>query len=103
MGTNGNIAELVQLIFEAETQPPIAGIAVCSSDADAPEGRVPLAVLARICKAFHEPALDLLWRYPESLVPLFLCMPPHVWRFDKWNPPIWRQPFFDDIKMAGTY
>ncbi|KAJ6459499.1 hypothetical protein DFH09DRAFT_1348948 [Mycena vulgaris] len=89
MGTNGNIAELVQLIFEAETGHSVDEIGLkprpssitthcwrrgVLKRADAPEPS--LAVLARMCKAFHEPSLALLWRYLKSLVPLFSCMPP---------------------------
>ncbi|KAJ6473318.1 hypothetical protein DFH09DRAFT_470419 [Mycena vulgaris] len=54
-------------------------------DMDAPES--PLVVLARTCQAFHEPAPDILWWNLESLVPLFACMPPDVWKVENWNPP----------------
>ena len=34
-----------------------------------------LAALARTCRAFKEPALDLLWRELNDLSPLVLCLP----------------------------
>lgn len=38
-------------------------------------GRKSLARLARTCKAFKEPALDLLWRDLDSFVPLVTLFP----------------------------
>ncbi|KIK21397.1 hypothetical protein PISMIDRAFT_681317 [Pisolithus microcarpus 441] len=35
--------------------------------------------LARTCKAFKDPALDVLWRTQSSLSPLILCLPDHLW------------------------
>lgn len=38
-------------------------------------GRKSLARLARTCKAFKEPALDMLWRDLDSFVPLLTLFP----------------------------
>jgi hypothetical protein len=43
-----------------------------------PSGRKSLARLARTCKAFKEPALNLLWRDLWSVVPLVGLFPPHL-------------------------
>lgn len=42
---------------------------------DSPNGRRSLARLARTCKAFKEPALNVLWRDLDSLVPLLSLLP----------------------------
>ncbi|KAJ7643112.1 hypothetical protein DFH06DRAFT_602450 [Mycena polygramma] len=41
-------------------------------------GDTALARLAVVCRRFHHPALDLLWRQQYSLVPLLKCLP-GVW------------------------
>ncbi|KAJ6533966.1 hypothetical protein DFH09DRAFT_932442, partial [Mycena vulgaris] len=46
-----------------------------------------LSALARTCRAFQDPALDILWRNQESLVPLLSCIP-----FDAW-----------DVKKSSNY
>ncbi|KIK21387.1 hypothetical protein PISMIDRAFT_78034, partial [Pisolithus microcarpus 441] len=38
-----------------------------------------VARLARTCKAFKAPALDVLWRTQSSLSPLIMCLPNHLW------------------------
>lgn len=42
---------------------------------DSPNGRRSLARLARTCKAFKDPALNMLWRDLDSLVPLLSLFP----------------------------
>ncbi|KAH8099394.1 hypothetical protein BXZ70DRAFT_1000914 [Cristinia sonorae] len=42
---------------------------------DSPNGRRSLARLARTCKAFKEPALNVLWRDLDSFVPLLSLFP----------------------------
>ncbi|KAF7333422.1 hypothetical protein MVEN_02358000 [Mycena venus] len=37
------------------------------------------AALARTCKAFHNPALDVLWRKQDTLTRLLKCLPSHLW------------------------
>ncbi|KAF9467018.1 hypothetical protein BDZ94DRAFT_1250325 [Collybia nuda] len=39
------------------------------------KGSKNLAALARACKTFSEPALDLLWEFQPSLAPLVRCLP----------------------------
>jgi hypothetical protein len=34
-----------------------------------------LEALARTCKAFHEPAMDLLWADLDGITPLLGCVP----------------------------
>ena len=41
-----------------------------------------LAKLARTCRMFSEPSLDLLWRAQGSLIPLLRTMPADLWRVD---------------------
>ena len=38
-----------------------------------------LASLARTCKAFHDPALDLLWIDQHSFITLLKLMPSDLW------------------------
>jgi hypothetical protein len=42
---------------------------------ESPGGKRSLARLARTCKAFKEPALDVLWRDLDSFVPLLTLLP----------------------------
>ena len=37
-----------------------------------------LATLARTCKAFKEPALDMIWAELDDLTPLVRCLPSEV-------------------------
>ncbi|KAJ7175026.1 hypothetical protein C8R43DRAFT_596977 [Mycena crocata] len=41
-----------------------------------------LAALARTCKTFQDPALDLLWSRQESLTPALLCLPDDLLLWD---------------------
>ncbi|KAF8841130.1 hypothetical protein BDN67DRAFT_967624 [Paxillus ammoniavirescens] len=41
-------------------------------------GRPDLARLARTCRSFSEPALDVLWRDQSSLLPLVMCFPQRI-------------------------
>ncbi|KAG1725942.1 hypothetical protein EDB19DRAFT_252415 [Suillus lakei] len=45
-----------------------------SSTGQRPSSWTSLASLAATCKAFHEPAMDLLWAKVDSLVPLLGCV-----------------------------
>ena len=40
-----------------------------------PKGRKVLSALARTCKTFKEPALDILWSELSNLGPLVRCLP----------------------------
>lgn len=46
--------------------------------ADAPGGRRTVSRLARTCKSFCEPALNVLWRELDSLVPVIGLFPSHT-------------------------
>lgn len=39
----------------------------------------PLAHLARTCRLFREPALDILWRELDDVSPLMKCLPSNLW------------------------
>jgi len=45
-------------------------------------GPTDIAVLATTCRAFHEPALYLLWRSLPSLVPLVKCLPSDAYEIE---------------------
>ncbi|KAJ6483516.1 hypothetical protein C8R47DRAFT_1132468 [Mycena vitilis] len=72
------IPEVVALIFR-ETVPHIERESRFMLDS---RTSARLATLARTCKAFSSPALDLLWRNQRSLLPLLRCMPDGVWDKD---------------------
>ncbi|KIJ06202.1 hypothetical protein PAXINDRAFT_92362 [Paxillus involutus ATCC 200175] len=42
-----------------------------------------LARLARTCRSFHEPAIDLLWYEQPSLLPLVMCFPREILDFSE--------------------
>ncbi|KIK21402.1 hypothetical protein PISMIDRAFT_681337 [Pisolithus microcarpus 441] len=68
------ITEILHLIFgylvdEKVTNTNVAG-AIRHKD---------IAGLARTCKAFMDPALDILWRTQSSLSPLIMCLPAQFW------------------------
>ncbi|KAJ7652852.1 hypothetical protein DFH06DRAFT_1330940 [Mycena polygramma] len=44
-----------------------------------PESKGTLARLARVCRVFQRPALDVLWREQEDLTNLLACMPADLW------------------------
>ncbi|KAJ7622911.1 hypothetical protein DFH06DRAFT_1104944 [Mycena polygramma] len=64
------IPELVALIF-AELQCPYPHENLSHRD---------LAALARTCKTFQEPALDLLWREQTTLANVLRCLPSYLWQ-----------------------
>ena len=39
-----------------------------------------IARLARTCKSFMEPALDILWRTQGAVSPLVMCLPFDLWK-----------------------
>lgn len=47
---------------------------------DVPGGRRALSKLGRTCKAFFEPAMNVLWKDLDSLVPLIGLFPSHLLR-----------------------
>lgn len=68
------IAEILHIILE---KIPIYGYG----------SRHNLLSLAFVSKAFHEPALDLLWELQDSLSPLIKTFPADVWK-EEGNPSI---------------
>lgn len=44
-------------------------------DQNTPQARSALYALARACKTFHEPAIDVLWHTQTSLAPILSCVP----------------------------
>lgn len=46
---------------------------------DNKDGKTTLLHLALVCKTFHEPALDALWVFQRSLLPLLKTFPADVW------------------------
>ncbi|KAF8066940.1 hypothetical protein FPV67DRAFT_1416743 [Lyophyllum atratum] len=51
-----------------------------------------LAVLARTCRLFYEPALDRIWMNLDGIVPLIKCMPSDLWKL---APSVCRRPRID--------
>lgn len=47
---------------------------------DSPGGKRSLSRIARTCKAFCEPALDMLWKELDSLLPLLSQFPNHLFK-----------------------
>ena len=47
---------------------------------DTPNGRRSVARLARTCKALSEPALDLLWKELDSMIPLLGLFPSQLFK-----------------------
>ncbi|KAJ7753609.1 hypothetical protein DFH07DRAFT_823853 [Mycena maculata] len=77
------IPEIVDLIF-AELRTPRQGN----------EGK-DFATLARTCKAFQDPALNLLWSEQHTLDNLLRTLPPHLWT-EKRHP-----GFSDNLRLTG--
>ncbi|KAF7329277.1 hypothetical protein MKEN_00188600 [Mycena kentingensis (nom. inval.)] len=48
-------------------------------------GRRTVARLARTCKTFEQPALDVLWRFQRTLDNILKCLPPSVWEMRQGN------------------
>ncbi|KAJ7471651.1 hypothetical protein B0H11DRAFT_2283037 [Mycena galericulata] len=45
-----------------------------------PDESKALSALARVCRAFEDPALDMLWFYQRSLLNILKCLPDDVWK-----------------------
>jgi hypothetical protein len=43
------------------------------------EAKATAVALARCCKSFEDPALDVLWETQDGLPPLLKCLPGDVW------------------------
>ncbi|KAG2076040.1 hypothetical protein BDR04DRAFT_1228453 [Suillus decipiens] len=87
------IPEVVQVIFEYVYDP--------ISEEDDTEGRVTMAGLARTCRAFKDPALDVLWAQLDSLDALVLCSGGSR---DRRNQTIWDRPLYSsDWRILENY
>ncbi|KAJ7614472.1 hypothetical protein FB45DRAFT_1110221 [Roridomyces roridus] len=64
-----------------------------------------LTSLARTCKAFQDPALDVLWSSQSTMMNVLKCMPGDIWEWPDENevavelqrpiiPTDWERPFF---------
>ena len=69
---NVPIQELLSIVFEYVHVPRKAL-------EDDPLSASSLTRLARTCKAFQDPALDILWHSQDSLAPLLKCLPRDAW------------------------
>ncbi|KAG1731275.1 hypothetical protein EDB19DRAFT_1340198 [Suillus lakei] len=88
------IPEVVQLIFEYVYDP--------NRTEEDSEGRVTVAGLARTCRAFRDPALDVLWAQLHSLDALVLCSG------GRWvnnnSQVVWDRPLYDaDWRILASY
>ncbi|KAJ7070763.1 hypothetical protein C8F01DRAFT_974917 [Mycena amicta] len=62
----------------AVLQTPDVAQAILEAIRESPNGRRGLSRLARTCRAWLDPALDVLWRELDSLAPLIGLFPPHL-------------------------
>lgn len=67
-----SISELVAAIFSHLTSSQ-------GHDESAGSGATTLAALARTCRAFHDPATDLIWKKIPGLSALLRCLPDDAW------------------------
>jgi hypothetical protein len=53
---------------------------ICGDDSDSQDSlnRATIAALARTCRTFKEPALDVLWKDINGFKPLLSCLPSGV-------------------------
>ena len=69
-----------QKMFPAILRDPDTTQKLLEAILETPGGRRSIARLARTCKAFRDPALDILWRDLDSLVPLLGLFPNAILR-----------------------
>ncbi|KAG1730598.1 hypothetical protein EDB19DRAFT_1375764 [Suillus lakei] len=87
------IPDVAQLIFENVYDP--------TRTEEDHEGRATVACLARTCRAFKDPALDVLWAQLHSLDALVLCS---GGTRDGHNKLIWDRPLYDaDWRILAQY
>jgi hypothetical protein len=65
-------------MFPVILRDPVATKKLLEAIHDAPNGRRSLSRLARTCRAFSEPALKILWRELDSIVPILGLFPGHL-------------------------
>ncbi|KAH7922174.1 hypothetical protein BV22DRAFT_1037812 [Leucogyrophana mollusca] len=77
------IPEILDAIISKIYEPPSADELLDYWDDDYSLGvRVSLARLARTCRTFRDPALDVLWSFLKSFDPLIRCLPQDLWMHD---------------------
>ncbi|EDR11170.1 uncharacterized protein LACBIDRAFT_324746 [Laccaria bicolor S238N-H82] len=62
-----------------------------------------LARLARTCKAFQDPALNILWHTQKTLLPLLKCLPPNAWAIKEGKFSIIRNLTASDFRRIYFY
>ncbi|KAF5312357.1 hypothetical protein D9619_002907 [Psilocybe cf. subviscida] len=67
-----------QTMFPTILRDPDATNKLLEAILDSPNGRRSLSRLARTCRALAEPALDILWRDLDSLIPIIGLFPAHL-------------------------
>lgn len=72
------ISEILCLVLEFIQQYDESPEGKCRDDRT-PVGKRTLASLARTCRTFSAPALDLLWMRLDSLDPLIKVLPNRIW------------------------
>lgn len=65
-------------MFPALFRDPDAAKRLLDTIIESPNGRRTMSRLARTCKAMCEPALDVLWRELDSLLPLISLFPNNI-------------------------
>ncbi|KAG1815521.1 uncharacterized protein BJ212DRAFT_1357095 [Suillus subaureus] len=66
--------------------------------------RATLATLARTCRTFKEPALDILWKHLDGFEPLVLCLPESVRNRDvQGKLTLKRPPFIREWRIVCQY
>jgi len=65
-------------MFPALFRDPEATKKLLDTIAESPNGRRSMSRLARTCKAICEPALNVLWRELDSLLPLVSLFPSNI-------------------------
>ncbi|KAJ7468716.1 hypothetical protein FB451DRAFT_1257118 [Mycena latifolia] len=81
------IPEIIQSIFEKLSEYPNGALLPSDPGLPPPQPGRPyesltLSRLARTCSAFRDPALAILWREQDSILPLLQCFPPHLWEIE---------------------
>ncbi|KAG1755578.1 hypothetical protein EDB19DRAFT_415224 [Suillus lakei] len=77
--------------------------AIIYEDAE-PTSRATLAALARTCKTFKEPALDILWKHLDGFKPLISCLPEDVTSTNvQGNLTVNRPLFTIEWRIVGQY
>lgn len=62
-----------------------------------------IARLIRCCKAFMDPALDVLWETQSSLSPLIMCLSGHFWTLEiHWSGRV-VEPSYEDWLSLKRY